>query len=155
MQLFKLAASIALVAARTNESPEEGVLTSCKADGVFRPTKIVLSPYPVVIGQPVSITSVGALGADIADGATYKVQLRLGAVPVFNEAHNFCENSAAPCPLKAGDEASVTVTQQVPPNAPAGLFNMVVNVANADGTEVSCIQGKIKLIKPTSATLST
>lgn len=153
MQFLTVASIFALASAQV--STEEGVLTSCRADGVFRPTKIVLSPYPVVIGQPVTITSIGELGQDISDGASYKVQLRLGAVPVFNEAHNFCENSVTPCPLKAGTEATVTVTQQVPANAPAGIFNMFINVANGDGSEVSCIQGKIKLVKPSSMTLST
>jgi len=48
----------------------------------FQLSSAVLSPYPVVIGENVTVSASGFLaeGHQVEQGASYKIQLRLGAV---------------------------------------------------------------------------
>ena len=57
-------------------------VSSCPGDYPFQLASATLSPYPVVVGQNVSVSASGFLdkGNEVTQGAYYKIQLKLGLV---------------------------------------------------------------------------
>ena len=140
-----LLATISSVFADAFLASEVGNCANLPSTATFTAAKVDLAPSPIVIGGQVSVTSTGALKAPITDGATYKVVLKLGAVTIFTESHSFCEHAA--CPVAAGDQVTLTVSQDVPAAAPAGKFTMQTTVFDAAGSVISCITGPVQLVK--------
>ena len=86
----------------------------------------------------------GSLKEAITAGATVKVVLKLGAITILTEEHNFCDDAA--CPIDAGDSAEIFIRQTVPADAPTGKFAMVTTLTKSDGSLISCITMPVLLI---------
>ena len=140
-----LFATLSSVFADAFLAAEVGNCANLPGTATFTASQVDLAPSPITIGGKVTVTSKGALKAPITEGATYKVVLKLGAVTIFTESHNLCENTA--CPIAAGDDVTLTVSQGVPAAAPAGKFTMQTTVSAADGSIISCITGPVQLVK--------
>ncbi|KAJ3303807.1 Phosphatidylglycerol/phosphatidylinositol transfer protein [Kappamyces sp. JEL0829] len=152
---FFTTALVALVSAAVGQN-----VTTCNANThySFSLQTADIQPFPVVIGGNVTVSATGSLdeGVSIADGATYKIQLKVGSangVTVYTETQDFCKAAATagfPCPIASGPQA-FSVSQAVPSAAPAGKYFMVVTVYNTDKSVVACLTGPVTLTKPAVA----
>jgi hypothetical protein len=129
---------------------QEGPIRNCgEASDPFQISSLSFSPYPIVAGKPVLVTSNGTSATKLAAGAKTKAVLKLGIVPIYREENDFCFGSAAagsPCPFPAGKQ-TIKFIQYVPGIAPAGTFNLEVTVTSASGDRIVCFASKVKVVK--------
>ncbi|KAI8903849.1 MD-2-related lipid-recognition domain-containing protein [Gorgonomyces haynaldii] len=150
--IFTLVASAAAlsgqVAVKNAFAAGVTTLSNCgkSTDILTRLDEVVLTPYPVVAGQPLVVSIRGATSANITQGASVHVVGKLAFIPVLTKDIDVCSQPGVTCPIAAGDN-EIQVTQSIPAIAPAGNLNIEIGVKNGDGAQVACLKGPIKIVK--------
>jgi hypothetical protein len=125
-----------------------GPLTSCGGSSdSFTLGEVVLTPYPVQIGQPLVVSATGTLSKAVTQGATLQAVAKFGFIKVLDETFDLCAEAAKsgkPCPLTEGP-SSFQVIQNIPGSAPEVSVNLEITGKNADGSPLTCLRGRIQL----------
>ncbi|KAI8895763.1 MD-2-related lipid-recognition domain-containing protein [Globomyces pollinis-pini] len=141
---FSTAVFLASAAFAQNLKACEGVET------LFKPSTILVSPWPVIAGGKASITAEGVSSAVIGEGTEVDIVLTTHNIPIFRNSADFCEAAAAkghPCPRPAGQQ-TIEAEIVVPAIAPAGTFQMEIRTVDVDGNDVACFAGDVLIAKP-------
>ncbi|KAJ3311909.1 Phosphatidylglycerol/phosphatidylinositol transfer protein [Boothiomyces sp. JEL0838] len=125
-------------------------LTSCgSSSDVFTPTDIVLTPYPIKIGQPLQVTATGTLSAPINNGSTITVSVKEFGITLFSKTEDFCSQASQAnktCPIAPGPQA-IQASQPVPTNVPAGTYNVEIKLNDPSKAEIACLSGSLQFSK--------
>lgn len=106
-----------------------------KASVPFTPKEVNLSPDPPVIGKEVFFTIKGDATRNVA-GGTLEVLVSFAGTPIFQESEDLCGKTT--CPIKKGP-ISISYSQELPPIAPPGDYEVQVVARDPAGTELMCV----------------
>ncbi|KAJ3319732.1 Phosphatidylglycerol/phosphatidylinositol transfer protein [Boothiomyces sp. JEL0866] len=125
-------------------------LTSCGtlAD-IFTPKDIVLTPYPIKIGQALQVTASGSLSAPINNGSTITVSVKEFGITLFSKTEDFCSQAGQAnktCPIAAGPQ-DIQASQPVPTNVPAGTYSVEIKLNDPNKAEIACLSGNLQFTK--------
>jgi hypothetical protein len=126
-------------------------LKSCAsaATDFFTLKRYIVSPYPILKNGLVTVQGVGDLLQDIGQGSTVVVQAKLGLIPIFTQTFDLCAQAATAnitCPIAAGTDVVLSVTQPIAAAVPAGSFTLQVKALATDGKEILCLSGRVQVI---------
>eukprot|EP00300_Choanocystis_sp_HF-7_P024132 c25537_g1_i1.p2 GENE.c25537_g1_i1~~c25537_g1_i1.p2 ORF type:complete len:175 (-),score=36.45 c25537_g1_i1:23-514(-) len=114
-------------------------------------TSVTVSPSNgvVVRGNNISMT---VEGSDIAGyaitGGTLTIKMKYGIITVLSKTYPLCtllENSPYPCPVEPFGSRSVSVSEQVPSNAPAGTYTGSVIAEDQENNEILNIDFELQV----------
>lgn len=139
------------IAIHTTDGEFAGPLVSCgTSDDSFTIKDIVINPYPIQIGQNVTVRVTGDLAETVVNGSTATVKVSWAGVTVVDETYDLCKVSGEngyPCPIEKGP-ITIEITKEVPTDAPAVTVKVTANVLNAlsvGGKRVACVTGRVQL----------
>jgi hypothetical protein len=128
-----------------------GIFESCESttgdDLIFE--NLVIAPYPIRGGQPVTVSVQATLNQDVLAGATANVVAKLAFITVLKETYDLCEKAkeiGRQCPIVTGSY-NETITQNVDPIPVGGTASVTVDVKNSDGGRITCLKGKVTIQK--------
>ncbi|KAI8468561.1 MAG: ML domain-containing protein [Monoraphidium minutum] len=121
---------------------------ACDADAApFKPTDVLLSPDPPVIGSEVTFTIKGNADRDVAAGAI-SMSVAFTGVPIYEASDDLCAKTA--CPIAPGP-LEIKYVQQLPPIAPPGDYDVTLRTKDAAGSELQCVTVHFTMVPAPSA----
>lgn len=123
-------------------------LSSCgSSSDILQLETINITPYPVIAGQPITVTVAGKISQDITAGAKAIVGIKWG-IAHYSDTIDICEQVPGGCPLlHTNGTQQLDIHHSIPKMAPAIKVNLKVDVVNGDNSKIACLQGKIQIVK--------
>ncbi|CAD6500281.1 BgTH12-07461 [Blumeria graminis f. sp. triticale] len=118
-------------------SPENSILTI---------KSVILTPSTPIPGQKLKIEATGDLSEDIIDGASVKVQAKVGYITLLTLTLDLCNEITKigeSCPLKKGTH-NITREVDIPQYIPAGSYKVSADVESVDHTQITCLEATIR-----------
>ncbi|KAI8899916.1 ML domain-containing protein [Globomyces pollinis-pini] len=110
-------------------------------------SNITISPSPSIIGQNTTFEIHGNIGTNLTEGSTVNVNIALGFIS-FNYTLDLCNllnYVNLTCPLTIGANKTISYTSPLPKMLPVGYYDLQVEVNNATGFPVSCIETHLNI----------
>jgi hypothetical protein len=145
------AALLAYTASATAIGQQVGLFTVCgTTTDAFNFANLTIAPYPVEAGRDVTFALSGELLKNVTEGAQFKIVSKIGFITVDEKTEDLCAKAlelGLSCPLLPGN---ITIqSSDAVPNVPfGGTATVKINISNGDGSELGCLEGKIKIVKP-------
>ncbi|KAI8904007.1 hypothetical protein EDD86DRAFT_90366 [Gorgonomyces haynaldii] len=135
--------SIAAVAALPQAVPGTITGSDCTpANGLFKVDSITFDPAVATRGASIAQIVNGTLLADLPEGTTATLVVKLGAIALINQKFNVCDDLRANgknCPLPAGVQ-TFNKSSSVPAISPKGTYQGTSQVVTPDGQVVFCVK---------------
>lgn len=126
----------------------DGPLHSCgNAEDLLALSKVLITPYPLKVGQPFVITFKDIWNKDITQGASIKVGLKWGMVTLYEKMKSLCKLTKMPgslCPIAAVPR-EIQFTSNIPRKLPGKSLGVHVVATDSNGSEIACISGAIRI----------
>ncbi|KAJ4413585.1 Phosphatidylglycerol/phosphatidylinositol transfer protein [Gnomoniopsis sp. IMI 355080] len=130
--------------------PGDNFLTLCDGDhtgDIVSIDNLDLSPNPPARGQNLTVDAAGTIKSEVNAGTKVSVRVKLGPTTVYRKKFDLCkefEKVGGSCPISSGTPR-VVKTFKIPKQVPKGRYSAHVNVVAADGSPITCLEGKFKL----------
>lgn len=120
----------------------------CK--GVYSPTvlkSLTLSPSPLTVDKPVTVSSRGKVSVPITQGAKMTIITKLGPLTVDTQEVDMCveaKKAGKKCPVAPGThDFNIVVKPKMTP-LPYVTFDVRAEAVNGDGKPLFCFTNKLK-----------
>lgn len=105
-------------------------------------------PNPPIPGQTVTVSGTGVSSVAINAGKAL-ISVKLGPLTLLNEEEDIC--SYVSCPVAAGENVSITYSEELPGFMPKGKYTVTVNLVDESGKRLACVRESFQLAKPQAA----
>lgn len=125
-----------------------GTMSSCGAEtDQLSVSDVVITPYPIKSGKPVTVSATAFLKKTITPGAMLKITAKVGFVTVFERVVDICYEagkSKKPCPILPGNLTN-QLTDDLPGKIPPTNIKLIISATYADGSPLVCLDGILKI----------
>jgi hypothetical protein len=111
---------------------------------MFVPDAVELQPDPPTIGDSVLFSIKGQADRNVTSGSL-DISVQFQGMDIYQESKDLC--SRTKCPIKVGP-ISIAYSQDLPPIAPPGDYEVQVSAKGPDGEELMCIVVDFELVYP-------
>lgn len=112
---------------------------------------LIMEPQPPKIGGNLVMTASGLVLDTIQEGAYIEVTVKLGMIQILKKNFDLCEllyenkdDLGLECPVSPGTY-DLFKEVEIPPQAPAGKYIVLVKAFNGDEQKIGCVTGEITL----------
>lgn len=111
---------------------------SCASGSKASITALDLAPYPVVKGQPLTVTASGTLG-EVLTAGTYNLIVKFLGIQIFTQSGDICTlDPSFACPVAAGP-INLKDSATIPNIAPSGSYEITLNATDQNGADLLCV----------------
>lgn len=114
------------------------------AGKLFVPSKVELTPDPPTIGEKVLFSIKGQADREVASGSL-DIAVNYQGMDIFQDSKDLCARTT--CPIKQGP-LDITYSQELPPIAPPGEYEVQVTARDESGAALMCIVVDFELVPP-------
>lgn len=112
---------------------------------------LIMEPQPPKIGGNLAMSASGLILDTIQEGAYIEVTVKLGLIQILKKNFDLCEllyenkdDLGLECPVSPGTY-KLFKEVEIPPQAPAGKYIVLVKAFNGDEQKIGCVTGEITL----------
>ncbi|KAL6936500.1 related to Phosphatidylglycerol/phosphatidylinositol transfer protein [Hanseniaspora guilliermondii] len=112
---------------------------------------LIMEPQPPRIGENLVMSATGLISDTIQEGAYIEVTVKLGLIQILKKNFDLCEllyenkdDLGLECPVSPGTYKLLKEVE-IPPQAPAGKYIVLVRAFNGDEQKIGCVTGEITL----------
>lgn len=110
----------------------------------FLPDAVELQPDPPTIGDSVMFSIKGQADREVPSGSL-DISVQFQGMDIYQESKDLCSRTT--CPITKGP-ISIAYSQDLPPIAPPGDYEVRVSAKGPDGEELMCIVVDFELVYP-------
>jgi cathepsin B len=134
--------TLTAVASNANSVP----FKSCSDGSLASVSNIDLTPYPIQKGNPLTVNASGTLNEELTAG-TFNLIVKFLGIQIYTTSGDLCSQPGFSCPKPAGPLV-IYDTATIPGIAPAGSYEIVINVTDQKGAVLLCLDIPIQIQSP-------